>query len=273
MKTAKRNARTATIFNNIMYAVTSMYCIQKKDMELQQVYDTLKEKDGLVFHFLDTDGKVIHNTFGPNKDLINKGRRISLVDSDNYIKIATPENKKFCIDIHEFKDNKFDTDSFISSLIERIDSLSESYFIRDLCKDFIRKAYRKKNYRALILFETIFGYQFLTRKQIDRIRYIYFSNDVIYDVLGGYYCFSKFLVGRIIWNLAGNIEVYSDINEILKWLEESGIFHIIKECLTDIEYYYDADEVYAASIAYSFATKRAKYKESILTKLTSLSIY
>lgn len=267
MKTAKRNARTATIFNNVMHAVTSMYCIQKKDMNLQQVYDALKEKDGLVFHFLDTDGKVIHNTFGPNKDLVNKGRRVSLVDSDNYIKITMPENKKFCVD----KDNKLDMDSSISNLIDRIDSLSESYFIRDLCKDFIQKAYRKKNYRALILFETIFGYQFLTRKQIDRIRYIYFSNDVIYDVLGGYYCFSKFLAERIIWNLAGNIEVYSDINEILKWLEESGIFHIIKECLTDSEYYYDADEVYAASIAYLFATKRTKYKESILTKLTSYS--
>jgi hypothetical protein len=314
MKTAKRNARTATIFNNVMHAVTSMYCVQKKDMELQQVYDALKEKDGLVFHFLDTDGKVIYNTFGPNKDLINKGRRVSLVDSDNYIRITIPESKKFYVDIHEFKDNKLDmdssisnsvekidslyksyfirdlykdyiqkahqekshrelilADSFISNLIDRIDSLSESYFIRDLCKDFIQKAYRKKNYRALILFETIFGYQFLTRKQIDRIRYIYFSNDVIYDVLGGYYCFSKFLTERIIWNLAGNIEVYSDINEILKWLEESGIFHIIKECLTDSEYYYDADEVYAASIAYLFATKRTKYKESILTKLTSYS--
>lgn len=246
MKTEKRNARTTKIFNNVMHAVTSMYCVQKKDMTLQQVYDALKEKDGLVFHFLDTDGKVIHNTFGPNKDLINKGRRVSLVDSDNYIKITTPENKKFCVDIHEFKDNKLDTDSFISNLIDRIDSLSESYFIRDLCKDYIQKAYRKKNYRALILFETIFGYQFLTRKQIDRIRYIYFSNDVIYDVLGGYYCFSKFLTERIIWNLAGNIEVYSDINEILKWVEESGIFHIIKECLTDSEYYYDVDEVYAA---------------------------
>ena len=186
MKTEKRNARTTKIFNNVMHAVTSMYCVQKKDMTLQQVYDALKEKDGLVFHFLDTDGKVIHNTFGPNKDLINKGRRVSLVDSDNYIKITTPENKKFCVDIHEFKDNKLDTDSFISNLIDRIDSLSESYFIRDLCKDFIQKAYLKKNYRALILFETIFGYQFLTRKQIDRIRYITFSDGEIYDVMNGY---------------------------------------------------------------------------------------
>ena len=229
-----------------MHAVTSMYCVQKKDMKLQQVYDALKEKDGLVFHFLDTDGKVIHNTFGPNKDLINKGRRVSLVDSDNYIKVINPETRQFFIDIHKFDNNQFDNDTFISYLIERIDSLSESYFIRDLCKDYIRRAHQKKNYRALILFETIFGYQFLTRKQIDRIRYIYFSNDVIYDVLGGYYCFSKFLTERIIWNLAGNIEVYSDINEILKWVEESGIFHIIKECLTDSEYYYDVDEVYAA---------------------------
>ena len=186
MKTAKRNARTATIFNNVMYAVTSMYCVQKKDMNLQQVYDALKEKDGLVFHFLDTDGKVIHNTFGPNKDLINKGRRVSLVDSDNYIKVINPETRQFFIDIHKFDINQFDNDTFISYLIERIDSLSESYFIRDLCKDYIRRAHQKKNYRALILFETIFGYQFLTRKQIDRIRYITFSDGEIYDVMNGY---------------------------------------------------------------------------------------
>ena len=262
MKTAKRNARTTKIFNNVMNAVTSMYCVQKKDMKLNQVYDTLKERDGLVFHFLDTDGKVIHNTFGLNKDLINKGRRVSLVDSDNYTSI-TLKNKKFCMDIHEFKDNKLDVDSFISSLIERIDSLSESYFIRDLCKDYIQKAYQKKNYRALILFETIFGYQFLTRKQIDRIRYIYFSNDAIYDVLGGFYCFNKFLTDRVIWNLAGNIEVYSDINEILKWLEKSGAFHVIKECITDIEYHYDEDEVYDR-IAHLISTKRtASVKEQI----------
>ena len=254
MKTSKRNARTITIFNNVMNAATSMYCVQKKDMKLQEVYDTLKEEDELVFHFLDTDGKVIYNTFGPNKDLINKGRRVSLVDFDNYASI-TLNNKKFCMDIHKFKDNKLAVDSFISSLIERIDSLSDSYFIRDLCKDYIQKAYQKKNYRALICFETIFGYQFLTRKQIDRIRYIYFSNDVIYDVLGGFYCFNKFLTERVISNLVGNTEVYSDINEILKWLERSGVFHIIKECITDIEYHYDEDEVYDR-IVHSISTKK-----------------
>lgn len=202
MKTAKRNARTTKIFNNVMHAVTSMYCVQKKDMTLQQVYDTLKEKDGLVFHFLDTNGNVIHNTFGPNKNSVNKGRRVSLVDSDNYIKIATPESNKFYISIHKFENKKL-VNSFISNLIERIDSLSESYFIRDLCKDYIQKAYQKKNYRALILFETIFGYQFLTRKQIDRIRYIYFSNDVIYDVMGGYFCFYEF-ISTVTKNLVAN---------------------------------------------------------------------
>ena len=178
MKTAKRNARTATIFNNVMYAVTSMY-----ERKLGSVYN---KKDDFIFHFLDTDGKVIYNTFGPNKDLINKGRRVSLVDSDNYIKVINPETRQFFIDIHKFDINQFDNDTFISYLIERIDSLSESYFIRDLCKDYIRRAHQKKNYRALILFETIFGYQFLTRKQIDRIRYITFSDGEIYDVMNGY---------------------------------------------------------------------------------------
>ena len=178
MKTAKRNARTATIFNNVMYAVTSIY-----ERKLGSVYN---KKDDFIFHFLDTDGKVIYNTFGPNKDLINKGRRVSLVDSDNYIKIINPETRQFFIDIHKFDNNQFDNDTFISYLIERIDSLSESYFIRDLCKDYIRRAHQEKNYRALILFETIFGYQFLTRKQIDRIRYITFSDGEIYDVMNGY---------------------------------------------------------------------------------------
>jgi hypothetical protein len=178
MKTAKRNARTATIFNNVMYAVTSIY-----ERKLGSVYN---KKEDFIFHFLDTDGKVIYNTFGPNKDLINKGRRVSLVDSDNYIKVINPETRQFFIDIHKFDNNQFDNDTFISYLIERIDSLSESYFIRDLCKDYIRRAHQKKNYRALILFETIFGYQFLTRKQIDRIRYITFSDGEIYDVMNSY---------------------------------------------------------------------------------------
>ena len=178
MKTAKRNARTATIFNNVMYAVTSIY-----ERKLGSVYN---KKDDFIFHFLDTDGKVIYNTFGSNKDLINKGRRVSLVDSDNYIKVINPETRQFFIDIHKFDNNQFDNDTFISYLIERIDSLSESYFIRDLCKDYIRRAHQKKNYRALILFETIFGYQFLTRKQIDRIRYITFSDGEIYDVMNSY---------------------------------------------------------------------------------------
>jgi hypothetical protein len=185
MKTAKRNARTEKIFNNVMHAVTSMYGIYRK-RKLRSVYDILEEKDDFIFHFLDADGKVIYNTFGPNKDLINKGRRVSLVDSDNYIKVINPETRQFFIDIHKFDINQFDNDTFISYLIDRIDSLSESYFIRDLCKDYIRRAHQEKNYRALILFETIFGYQFLTRKQIDRIRYITFSNDEIYDVMNGY---------------------------------------------------------------------------------------
>ena len=178
MKTTKRNARTATIFNNVIYAVTYIY-----ERKLGSVYN---KKDDFIFHFLDTDGKVIYNTFGPNKDLINKGRRVSLVDSDNYIKVINPETRQFFIDIHKFDNNQFDNDTFISYLIERIDSLSESYFIRDLCKDYIRRAHQEKNYRALILFETIFGYQFLTRKQIDRIRYITFSDGEIYDVMNGY---------------------------------------------------------------------------------------
>lgn len=185
MKTAKRNARTEKIFNNVMHAVTSMYSIYRK-RKLRSVYDILEEKDDFIFHFLDADGKVIYNTFGPNKDLINKGRRVSLVDSDNYIKVINPETRQFFIDIHKFDINQFDNDTFISYLIDRIDSLSESYFIRDLCKDYIRRAHQEKNYRALILFETIFGYQFLTRKQIDRIRYITFSDDEIYDVMNGY---------------------------------------------------------------------------------------
>ena len=185
MKTAKRNTRTVTIFNNVMHAVTSMYGIYRK-RKLRSVYDILEEKDDFIFHFLDADGKVIYNTFGPNKDLINKGRRVSLVDSDNYIKVINPETRRFFIDIHKFDINQFDNDTFISYLIDRIDSLSESYFIRNLCKDYIRRAHQEKNYRALILFETIFGYQFLTRKQIDRIRYITFSDDVIYDVMNGY---------------------------------------------------------------------------------------
>ena len=230
MKTAKRNARTATIFNNVMHAVTSMYGIYRK-RKLRSVYDILEEKDDFIFHFLDTDGKVIYNTFGPNKDLINKGRRVSLVDSDNYIKVINPETRQFFIDIHKFDINQFDNDTFISYLIDRIDSLSESYFIRDLCKDYIRRAHQEKNYRALILFETIFGYQFLTRKQIDRIRYITFSDDEIYDVMNGYMvpghviCLlkQKYFVHSIPTNDDGITSRYGDKGVISKVIDDELI--------------------------------------------------
>jgi len=198
MKTQKRNARTAKIFNNAMNVVTSMYGIYRK-RKLCSMYDILEEKDDFIFHFLDTDGNVIYNTFGPNKDLINKGRRVSLVNSDNYIKVINPETKHY-----KFDNNQIDDDPVISHLIDRIDSLSESYFIRGLCKDYIWRAHQKKNYRAFILFETIFGYQFLTRKQIDRIRYIYFNNDVIYDVMNGY-----MIPGHVIYLLKQKYFVYS----------------------------------------------------------------
>lgn len=201
MKTAKRNARTATIFNNVMDAITKVYGINEH-MTLKDIYETMFEKSNLKFQFLDTNGKIIYNTFGIDKKLFNIGRRLSFIDSDEYIEasINNSEDYKECLIVT----NQFDYDecdnaslddcvNFDNFLFLFTNSIIDSRLLTELVDSYIYKYYKNKDYKTLICFKTIFGYQFLSRREFDRIRYIYFSNDVFYDVMRGHFCFHEFI--------------------------------------------------------------------------------
>ena len=56
MKTTKRNARTATIFNNIMTGILRHYGI-KEDMSLKEMYDAAALSIIDDFNFIDKNGK------------------------------------------------------------------------------------------------------------------------------------------------------------------------------------------------------------------------
>lgn len=192
MKTTKRNARTATIFNNVMDAITKAYGINEH-MALKDIYEVMFEKGGLKFHFLDTNGKIIYNTLGADKKLFDIGRRLTFVDSDEYIEasINNSEDYKEClINTNQFDNASFEFDTFLFLLTNNI---INSRLLTELVGSYIYKYYKNKDYKALICFKTIFGYQFLSRKEFDRIRYIYFSNDVFYDVMRGHFCFHEFI--------------------------------------------------------------------------------
>lgn len=201
MKTEKRNARTTKIFNNVMDAITKVYGINEH-MTLKDIYEVMFEKCGLKFHFLDTNGKIIYNTFGIDKKLFNIGRRLTFIDSDEYIEasINNSEDYKEClIDTNQFDYDECDNTSlddcvnFDNFLFLLTSSIIDSRLLTELVDSYICKYYKNKDYKALICFKTIFGYQFLSRKEFDRIRYIYFSNDAFYDVMGGHFCFHEFI--------------------------------------------------------------------------------
>lgn len=113
MKTAKRNARTTKIFNNVMDAITKVYGINEH-MTLKDIYEVMLEKDGLKFQFLDTNGKIIYNTFGVAKNSLNIGRRLTFSDSDKYIEASihlSEDYKDGLININQFDYDECDNAS------------------------------------------------------------------------------------------------------------------------------------------------------------------
>ena len=239
MKTEKRNARTTKIFNNVMDAIMKVYGINEH-MTLKDIYEVMLEKDGLKFQFLDTNGKIIYNTFGVAKNSLNSGRRLTFVDSDEYVE-ATINNSE------DYKDglinvNQFDYDECDKASLDDcinfevlLKAIINSRLLTELIASYIYEYYKNKDYKALIRFETIFGYQFLSRKEFDRIRYIYFSNDAFYDVMGGYFCFHEF-ISTVTKNLVANCLLSFDYKTHFLSVV---LFPLIKNAIVSKEYYTD----------------------------------
>ena len=196
MKTAKRNARTATIFNGIMTAIIRHYGI-KEDMSLKEMYDAAALSIIDDFNFIDKNGKTIYNSIDGGKEITNTVRfpklteysfrdetiqaniikELSVFSFDDY----NPELVKD-YDINDIKReyNKYGIDYDVSR------SDTNSTFLQELIDQYRLDKFHKESYLFLIEFETIFGHQCITRKEIDRIRYIIFRDLSIYDVMNGY---------------------------------------------------------------------------------------
>lgn len=196
MKTTKRNARTATIFNGIMTVIIRHYGI-KEDMSLKEMYDAATLAIIDEFNFIDKNGKTIYNSIDEGKEITNTVRfpklaeysfrdetiqaniikELSVFSFDDY----NPELVKD-YDINDIKReyNKYGIDYNVSR------SDTNSIFLQELINQYRLDKFHKESYLFLIEFETIFGYQCITRKEFDRIRYIIFRDLSIYDVMNGY---------------------------------------------------------------------------------------
>ena len=197
MKTTKRNARTATIFNNIMTGILRHYGI-KEDMSLKEMYDAAALSIIDDFNFIDKNGKTIYNSIDGGKEITNTVRFPKLAEysfEDETIKANiikelsafsfddyyNPELVKD-YDINDIKReySKYGIDYGVSS------SDTNSTFLQELIDQYRLDKFHKESYLFLIEFETIFGHQCITRKEFDRIRYIIFRDLSIYDVMNGY---------------------------------------------------------------------------------------
>ncbi len=190
MKTAKRNARTTTIFNGIMTAIIRRYGI-KEDMSLKEMYDAAALAIIDDFNFIDKNGKTIYNSIGEGKEITNAVRfpklteysfrdetiqaniikELSVFSFDDY----NPELAKD-YDINDIKReySKYGIDYDVSR------SDTNSTFLQELLDQYRLDKFHKESYLFLIEFKTI------TRKEFDRIRYIIFRDLSIYDVMNGY---------------------------------------------------------------------------------------
>lgn len=277
MKTAKRNARTAKIFNNVMDAITKVYDINEH-MTLKDVYEVMFEKAGLKFQFLDTNGKIIYNTFGVAKNSLSTGRRLSFVDSDEYIEASINNSEDYkdgLINVNQFdydECNNTSLDDCINFIVLR--QLINSSILMELFASYIYRNLKNKDYKALIRFETIFGYQFLSRKEFDRIRYIYFSNDAFYDVMGGYFCFHKF-ISTVTKNLITNCLLSFDYKA--RFLNVV-VFPLIKNAIVSKEYYTDErliDEYKAMTVkrCRNFSTIKKEFQFNNIPMSKTKKIY
>ena len=200
MKTAKRNARTTTIFNGIMTGIIKRYGI-KEDMSLKEMYDAAVLTIIDDFNFLDKNGKTIYNSIGENKEITNTIRGLSFPKLDAY-SFGGDETIKENI-IKEL--SVFSFDDYNPELVKDYDindikgeyskygidygvsrSDTNSTFLQELLDQYRLDKFHKESYLFLIEFETIFGHQCITRKEFDRIRYIIFRDLSIYDVMNGY---------------------------------------------------------------------------------------
>jgi len=199
MKTTKRNTRTTTIFNGIMTAIIKRYGI-KEDMSLKEMYDAAALATLDDFNFVDKNGKTILNTIGKNKELTNTIRGLS------FPKLAEYSFGDETIQANIIKElSVFSFDDYNPELVKdydiidirreygkyRIDygvsrSDTNSTFLQELLDQYRLDKFHKESYLFLIEFEDIFGYQCITRKEFDRIRYIIFRDLSIYDVMNGY---------------------------------------------------------------------------------------
>ena len=190
MKTAKRNARTTTIFNGIMTAIIRRYGI-KEDMSLKEMYDAAALAIIDHLNFIDKNGKTIYNSIGEDKEITNVVRfpklteysfrdetiqaniikELSVFSFDDY----NPELAKD-YDINDIKReySKYGIDYDVSR------SDTNSTFLQELLDQYRLDKFHKESYLFLIEFKTI------TRKEFDRIRYIIFRDLSIYDVMNGY---------------------------------------------------------------------------------------
>ena len=196
MKTTKRNARTATIFNNIMTGILRHYGI-KEDMSLKEMYDAAALSIIDDFNFIDKNGKTIYNSIDGSKEITNTVRFPKLAEysfgdetiKENIIKELSvfsfddynPELIKD-YDINDIRReySKYGIDYDVSS------SDTNSTFLQELLDQYRLDKFHKESYLFLIEFETIFGHQCITRKEFDRIHYIIFRDLSIYDVMNGY---------------------------------------------------------------------------------------
>lgn len=199
MKTTKRNARTTTIFNGIMTAIIRRYGI-KEDMSLKEMYDTAALAIIDHLNFIDKNGKTILNTIGKNKVLTNTIRRLSFPKLAEYSLGDETIKENIIKELSVFSFNDYNPElvkdyDIIDIRREyskcRIDygvfsSDTNSTFLQKLLDQYRLDKFHKESYLFLIEFEDIFGYQCITRKEFDRIRYIIFGDLSIYDVMNGY---------------------------------------------------------------------------------------
>ena len=199
MKTTKRNARTTTIFNGIMTAIIRRYGI-KEDMSLKEMYDAAALAIIDHLNFIDKNGKTILNTIGKNKELTNTIRRLSFPKLAEYSLGDETIKENIIKELSVFSFNDYNPElvkdyDIIDIRREyskcRIDygvfsSDTNSTFLQELLDQYRLDKFHKESYLFLIEFEDIFGYQCITRKEFDRIRYIIFGDLSIYDVMNGY---------------------------------------------------------------------------------------
>ena len=252
MKTAKRNARTTKIFNGIMIGLMRKYNI-KDDMSLKQIYDTIPVSG---FNFLDTNGNIIYNSIGK---VLMRGLSFPKLTAYIFSDVETKSSiiKEFSLFSFDKYDSNLVKDYDITDIKREfgkygidygISKSDTSTFLKSLFDNYRLDKFHKRSYLFLIEFETIFGYNCMSRKEFDRIRYIYFDDNSIYDVMNGYmipgviiYTLSKYYSDAMEYSISNNIEFPYDGNRINIL---NLVFPKIKNMLCDIGSGHSEEEIY-----------------------------